>query len=61
MQAEQLQLTPQEAPDWSGGQSCPALGKNDQVFISSSTIIVCGCPWDDLTLGKVAFCTQDNP
>lgn len=58
MQAEQLQLTPQEALDRSGGQNCPAMDKDDQVFISASTVIVCGCFWDDLTLGKVAFYTK---
>lgn len=37
-------------------------GQKWPVFlISASTVIVCGCPWDDLTLGKVAFCTQGNP
>lgn len=41
-----------------GGQNCPAMGKDNQVFISASTVIVCGCPWDDLTLSKVAFYTK---
>lgn len=34
MQPKKLQLTPQEALDYIGGQSCPVLGQSNEAFIS---------------------------
>ena len=52
MQPKKLQLTPQEALDYTGGQSCPILGQSNKAFISCLNSHCMCLLWEGHDLGQ---------
>ena len=60
MQPKKLQLTPQEALDYTGGQSCPILGQSNKAFISCLNSHCMCLLWEGHDLSKVTLCSWGN-